>query len=70
MKYLKQLATIMLITALGDFLKYLLPFPIPGSIYGLVLLFIGLYSSTIKLESVNETGEFLLKTTLFFKLLF
>lgn len=29
MKYLKQLATIMLITALGVFLKYFLPFPYP-----------------------------------------
>ena len=40
MKYIKQLAIILMVTAIGEILKYLLPLPVPASIYGLVLMLV------------------------------
>lgn len=62
MKYMKQLLIIFLVTGIGEVLKFFVPLPIPASIYGMVLMFIGLTSGIIKLESVKETAEFLVGT--------
>lgn len=59
MKYVKQFAIIMGITCLGELLNYIVPLPIPGSIYGMVILFILLVTGVLKLEQVSETGDFL-----------
>ena len=59
MKYVKQFAIIMGITCLGEFINYMIPLPIPGSIYGMVILFVLLVSGILKLEQVEETGDFL-----------
>ena len=61
MKYVKQFLIILVISFVGELLKYLLPLPIPASIYGMVLLFIGLMTGWIKLEAVKETGIFLIE---------
>lgn len=61
MKYIKQCLIILVISLIGELLKYLLPLPIPASIYGMVLLFIGLMTGLIKLEAVKETGAFLIE---------
>ena len=61
MKYLKQFGIILLITCVGEILKHLLPLPIPGSIYGLVLMFLLLVSGVLKLESVKDTAMFLIE---------
>ena len=61
MKYMKQFFIILVISFLGEILKYLLPLPIPASIYGMVILFIGLMTGIIKLEAVKETGVFLVE---------
>ncbi len=61
MKYLRQFLLILFISFLGEVLKYLLPFPIPASIYGMVLLFIGLLSGIIKIEAVRDVGKFLIE---------
>ena len=61
MKYIKQLLIIVGISLVGELLKHLLPLPIPASIYGMVLLFVGLMTGVIKLESVKETGKFLIE---------
>ena len=37
MKYIRQLGIILLVSFLGELLHYLLPLPVPASIYGLVL---------------------------------
>lgn len=60
MKYLKQLFIILGISFVGEFLHYLLPLPIPASIYGMVILFVGLLSGWIPLDWVRETGKFLI----------
>lgn len=58
MKYLIQFAIIGGITFLGEILNLLLPFSVPASVYGLVLLFLALLSGLIKLEQVEETADF------------
>lgn len=60
MKYIKQILIILAISLAGEFLKFYLPFPISGSIYGMVLLFVLLCCKIIKLEQINEAGKFLL----------
>lgn len=61
MKYLKQFAVILGVTCVGEILHYFIPLPIPGSVYGLVLLFFALVKGWIKLEAVRETGLFLIE---------
>ena len=59
MKYIPQLAIIFGFTLMGEALQRLLPIGIPGSVYGLVLLFLALCTGIVKLEQVKESGEFL-----------
>ena len=60
MKYLKQFFIILAVSFLGELLNYLLPFPIPGSVYGIALLYLALRSGIIPLDAVKETGRFLI----------
>ena len=59
MKYLSQFCIIMGFTLVGEAIGRLLPFPIPGSVYSLVLLFLALCFGLVKLEQVKETAHFL-----------
>lgn len=61
MKYLRQFVLIMCITFIGELLKYIIPLPIPSSIYGMVLLFAGLVSKLIPLDAVRDTGKLLVE---------
>lgn len=61
MKYVKQFLIILVISLLGELLRFLLPLPVPASIYGMVLLFAGLMTGVVKLSSVKETGTFLIE---------
>lgn len=61
MKYIRQLLLILIISFIGEVLKYYLPFPVPASIYGLVLLFLCLEMGIIKLEAVKDTAKFLIE---------
>ena len=61
MKYIKQFLVILTISFIGELLKYILPLPIPASIYGMVILFTGLMTGIIKLENVKDTGKFLIE---------
>ena len=59
MKYFFQFCRILIFCFLGELCTRLLPFPVPASIYGLVLLLLALNTGLIKLEQVRETGLFL-----------
>lgn len=59
MKTLGQIFIILLISLLGELLNYLIPLPIPASIYGIVILFCLLEFRVIPLRAVKETGDFL-----------
>ncbi len=61
MKYVKQFFIILLISFAGELFKYLIPLPIPASIYGMVLLFIALMTGLIKLDDVKDVGKFLIE---------
>ena len=61
MKYIKQFILILAISFAGELLKYLLPLPVPASIYGLVILFILLETGILKLDAVKETSVFLIE---------
>lgn len=58
-KYLRQLAVILGFSCLGELLHSLISFPVPASIYGMVLLFLALSLGLVKLEAVKETGKYL-----------
>lgn len=60
MKYLKEFLIIISITCIGEIIRHVVPLPIPASIYGLVLMFILLYTGVIKLEQVKDTAQFLI----------
>ena len=59
MKYLKQFLLIILFSFLGELCRYLIPYPIPASIYGMVLMFAALSLKIVKIESIREGGYFL-----------
>ena len=59
MKYLHQLALIALFSFLGELCRYLIPYPIPASIYGMVLLFAALALKIVPQKSVQDAGGFL-----------
>lgn len=61
MKYLRQFMIILLVSFVGELLKYVIPLPVPASIYGLVILFILLESGILKLDAVKETSVFLIE---------
>lgn len=61
MKYVRQFLLILFFSFLGELLKYLLPFPVPASIYGLVLLFFALELRIVRLDAVRDAGNFLIE---------
>ena len=61
MKYLFQFGIIISITLIGELLYLLLPFPIPASIWGLVLMLLLLITKVVKLEKIEEAGAFLIQ---------
>ena len=52
---------ILAISFVGEALHSLLPLPVPASIYGLVLMLIGLQTGILPLSAVNEAGGFLIE---------
>ncbi|MCI8505259.1 MAG: CidA/LrgA family protein [Lachnospiraceae bacterium] len=60
-KYLKQLTIIMAVSFAGEFLNQVLPLPVPGSVYGLLLMFFLLMTKLVRLEQVEDAGGFLVK---------
>lgn len=59
MKYLSQFLIIMGFTLAGEALQRLIPVAIPGSVWGLALLFFALCLKIVKVEQVKEVGGFL-----------
>lgn len=61
MKYLKQAVIIAAVTAAAEGIKYVVPLPVPASIYGLILLFGLLKGGVLRLEEVEDVGGLLLE---------
>ena len=59
MKFLKQLCLVVLFSFLGELCRFLIPYPIPASIYGMVLLAAAMFLKLIRPEDVRDVGSFL-----------
>lgn len=55
----KQLFIIFMFSFLGEFIARLMPFSVPGSVIGMVCLFIALHKKWVKIEQVDHVGSFL-----------
>ena len=67
MLLIKQFAIILFFYALGELISYFLPFTFPGSIIGMVLLFLALSLKLLKIEDIKQVSDFFLKhMSLFF----
>ena len=60
MNYIFQLALILGVSFVGELLNAILPFPIPASVYGLILLFLLLCSKIVKLEQIEGVAGFMI----------
>lgn len=61
MKYLHEAVIIAAITFAAEIVKFLVPLPVPASIYGLILLFVLLKFGAVRLERVEHVGGLLLE---------
>ena len=59
MKFVKQLAVILTVSLIAEFLEYVIPLPVAASMYGLVLMLLGLVPKVIPLEKVEGAADFL-----------
>ena len=60
LKLFKQFIIIIALSFIGELLHALIPFPIPASIYGILLLFMLLERKVLRLDDVNEASSFLI----------
>ena len=61
MEYIFQFLIISAISFVGELLSLLVPLPIPGSVYGLLLMLLLLATGLLKLHQVEKTGDFLVQ---------
>ena len=61
MKYIREFGIIIVISSIGELLNYLIPLPIPSSIYGLVIMFLCLHFKIVKIADVKKTAVFLIE---------
>lgn len=61
MKQIKQLTIILLVSLLAELMEYFIPLPIAASVYGLVLMLLGLMTHIIPLEKVEGVADFLVE---------
>lgn len=61
MKYIEQFAIILTMSFLGELLHHVIPLPIPGSIYGLILLLLSLVTGIVKIDQIKEASTFLIE---------
>lgn len=71
MKFLKQLSLILFFYIIGEIISYLIKILIPqliipGSLIGMILLFILLITKIIKFQWIDDVSDFFLKNMAFF----
>lgn len=60
MKYIIQFLIIIVFSFVGELLHFLIPLPIPASIYGILLLFTALELQFLKIKHIREVSGFLI----------
>ncbi len=61
MRLFKQVILIFSLCCIGDVVSFMLPFPFPGSVIALILLFLLLLFKVLKPEQISIFSDFLLK---------
>lgn len=61
MKFMRQMAIILGVSLLAELMELLIPLPIAASMYGLVLMLLGLVTKVIPLEKVEGAADFLIE---------
>lgn len=61
MRYLRQFSIILFISLIGEIIHLFISLPIPASIYGLLLMLIGLKTKLIPLNAVEDASMFLIE---------
>ena len=61
MKFIKQFGIILAISFIGEIMNYLIPLPVPASIYGLVLMLLCLHFGIVHIDFVKDSGKFLIE---------
>lgn len=61
MKYIKQFTIFVSVCFIGEVIHEIIPLPIPGSIYGLVLMFLALEFKIMPLDKVEEISDYFLE---------
>ena len=61
MKFVKQLLIILSISFIAEVMEYFIPLPVAASIYGLVLMLVGLVTGLIPLKEVEDAADFLVE---------
>ena len=61
MKMLRQFLIIALVSLAGEALRALIPLPVPGSVYGLVLMLALLCAGVLKVDQVKGAASFLIE---------
>lgn len=59
MKYIKQLLIILLVSFIAEAMEYFIPLPVAASVYGLILMLVGLMTGIIPLEKVEGAADYL-----------
>lgn len=65
MKVLLQFLIILIFTLLGELIASILPFSFPGSLIGLILLFLALLLKLVKVSDIKDVSSFLQKNMAF-----
>ncbi|MBE5884285.1 MAG: CidA/LrgA family protein [Lachnospiraceae bacterium] len=60
MKFIRQLSIILTISFIAELMEYLIPIPVAASMYGLILMLIGLVTKIIPLNKVQGAADFLI----------
>lgn len=66
MKLLRQFLIILIVCFLGEVLNKVVHVPLPGSIIGMILLFIFLITGIVKVGMIEDISKFLLDHLAFF----
>lgn len=59
MKYITEAFPIVVVSFIGEILEYLIPLPIPASIYGLCLMLVLLSVGAVRVSSVGKVAHIL-----------
>ena len=62
MRYFFQFLIILGFAFVGELLHYVIPLPMPASIYGIILLFLALEFKILKVKYIKEVSSFLIAT--------